>query len=242
MHQLSLFEDKRALTIERIRHIFIESYRELRITRSSPFMHVEFYPFVGINHTIRFRNGGLYARVSDLFREAPSEIIKALAIILLSKLFRRRIPARITHTYRAFVNSVDMKEKSLLTRGQRGRKLLCDPKGHEYNLTSLFDRLNAEYFEGRLGNIGLGWSLRKSRRILGHFDPSHSSITISRIFDDNRIPEFVVSYVLFHEMLHAQFSTSSNFDLKNRHSCQFKNEEKKFKSYKESNDWLKENL
>src|SRR5437870_1296076 len=129
MHQLSLFEDKRALTIERIRHIFIESYRELRIARSSPSIHVEFYPFVGINHTIRFRNGELYARVSDLFREAPSEIIKALAIILLCKLFRRRIPVRIAHTYRAFVNSADMKEKSQSTRSQRGRKLLSDPKG-----------------------------------------------------------------------------------------------------------------
>ncbi|PYV93430.1 MAG: hypothetical protein DMG05_01675 [Acidobacteria bacterium] len=242
MHQLSLFEDKGALTLARIQYIFVECYRELRIARSRPSIHVEFYPFVGINHTIRFRNGELYARISDLFREAPPEIIKALAMILFCKLFRRRIPTRITHAYRAFVNSVEMKEKSLLTRSQRGRKLLSDPKGLDYNLTCLFDKLNTEYFGGQLGHISLGWSLRKSRRILGHFDPSHSSITISRIFDDRRVPEFVISYVLFHEMLHAQFSTSSNFDLKNRHSSHFKKEEKKFKWYKESNDWLKENL
>jgi hypothetical protein len=47
---------------------------------------------------------------------------------------------------------------------------------------------------------------------------------------------------LYHEMLHARFSTSSNFDLKNRHSCEFKSEERKFKWYQEANDWLKENL
>jgi hypothetical protein len=47
---------------------------------------------------------------------------------------------------------------------------------------------------------------------------------------------------MFHEMLHAKFSTSSNFDLKHRHSRQFKNEEKKFADYDAANDWLKANL
>jgi hypothetical protein len=47
---------------------------------------------------------------------------------------------------------------------------------------------------------------------------------------------------MFHEMLHAKFANSSNFDLKHRHSRQFKNEEKKFADYAAANDWLKANL
>jgi hypothetical protein len=242
-NQLLLFELREPLTLERIHHLFLESYRELRLHRPrSPLIHVEFYSFVGINHTIRFRNGELFVRLSDLFQEAPAEVIRALAVILLSKLFRRKISSGIAAAYRAFVNSVEMKEKSLKARSQRGRKLLLHPKGKHYDLTSLFNKLDAEYFDGRLSDVNLGWSLRKSRRILGHFDPSHSSITISRLFDDNRVPESVVSYVLYHEMLHARFSTSSNFDLKNRHSRQFKKEEREFRSYQEANDWLKKNL
>jgi SprT-like family protein len=243
MKQLLLFEDSELLTPQKVRDLFVASYRDLRLHRSRlPVIHVEFYRFVGINHTIRFRNGELFVRLSDLFQEAPPEVIRALAIILLSKLFGRRIPPVTVVGYRNFVNSAEMKERSLRARSQRGRKLLSQPQGKHYNLINLFDQMNGEYFERRLSAVGLGWSLRKSRRILGHFDPSHNSITISRVFDDPCVPEPVVSYVLYHEMLHARFSTSSNFDLKNRHSCEFKSEERKFKWYQDANDWLKENL
>jgi predicted metal-dependent hydrolase len=242
MSQLLLFE-REPLTLERIHRLFLQTYRELRLYRPRPpLFHIEFYSFVGINHTIRFRNGELFVRLSDLFQEAPAEVIRALSVILLSKLFRRKIPLGIASTYRGFVNSVEMKEKSLEARSQRGRKLLLPPQGKHYDLKSLFNKLNEEYFGGRSIDVNLGWSLKRSRQILGHFDPSHNSITISRSFDDSRIPESVISYVLYHEMLHAQFSTSSNFDLKNRHSRQFKKEERKFRSYQEANDWIKKGL
>jgi len=241
--QLLLFERREPLTLERVHHLFLESYRELRLHRiRPPLIHIEFYSFVGINHTIRLRNEELFVRLSDLFQEAPAEVIRALAVILLSKLFRRKIPLGVATFYRGFVNSVEMKNKSLEARSQRGRKLLLPPKGKHYDLSSLFNKLNQEYFGGRLIDVNLGWSLRKSRQILGHFDPSHNSITVSRSFDDNRIPESVISYVLYHEMLHAQFSTCSNFDLKNRHSRQFKKEERKFRFYQEADDWIKKSL
>src|SRR5215831_19004484 len=114
MRQLILFEDNELLTPQRIHDLFVASYRELRLHRSRlPVIHVEFYRFVGINHTIRFRNGELFVRLSDLFEKAPVEVIRALAIILLSKLFGRRIPAGTAVGYRNFVNSTEMKERSL---------------------------------------------------------------------------------------------------------------------------------
>jgi SprT-like family protein len=240
--QLLLF-DPEPLNLEQVQRVFWESYRELRAHRHRPpTIHVQFYPFVGVNHTIRLRNGELFVRLSDLFREAPVEVIRALSVILLSKLFRRKIPSQIGSAYRQFVNSADMRLKSLEARSQRGRKLLLPPQGKHYDLTNLFNKLNAEYFEGKLNGVNLGWSVKRSRQILGHFDPSHNSIIISRSFDDRRVPELVISYVLYHEMLHAQFSTSSNFDLKNRHSRQFKKEERKFSFYREANDWIKRGL
>ena len=241
MSQLALFEETETL-LERAQRIFEESIEDLRISCDCQPVHVEFYPFVGINHTIRFRDGQLYVRLSDLFQHAPERVIKALSIILLLKLFRRRIPSTVHSAYRLYVNSIEMKERSLVTRSQRGRKLLAPPKGRYYDLTRVFDRLNLEYFDSLIEGVTLGWSLRKSRRILGHFDHSHGSITVSRIFDHPETPEMVVSYIMFHEMLHAKFATCSNFDLKHRHSRQFKNEEKKFAEYDAANDWLKAHL
>ena len=144
MSQLALFEEIET-PLEQAQRIFEESLESLRFGRDQP-VHVEFYPFVGINHTIRLRDGQLFVRLSDLFQQAPEDVIKSLSIILLSKLFRRRIPGAVNAAYRSYVNSIEMKERSLVTRSQRGRKLLAAPKGRYYDLTTVFDRLNQEYF------------------------------------------------------------------------------------------------
>lgn len=242
MKQLTLFDERQFLSAEDIREILIESYRELRLGRPCPRVQVEFYPFVGINHTIRLRNGVLHVRLSDLLTGAPEPVVKVLTIVLLSKLYRRRIHRALVSTYHAYVNSSEMKHKALQARRCRGRKLQLDPKGQHYDLTALFKELNREYFNSGLMPLELGWSRRKSRRSLGHFDPSHNSITISRFFDRPEVPEYVVSFIVFHEMLHARLMISSNFELRNQHSSEFKKEEKRFTWFRESNEWLKKHL
>jgi hypothetical protein len=83
---------------------------------------------VGINHTIRFRDGQLYVRLSGLFQQAPVDVIKALSIILLSKLFRRRS----AHYRRIDRMLIDRYKGKIAGHPQtaRGRKLLAAPKGH----------------------------------------------------------------------------------------------------------------
>ena len=126
--QLALFEFE-ALSPQKVQQLFLASAEELRVNRNHLPILVEFYPFVGINHTIRFKGDKLLVRLSDLFEEAPAEIIKALSLILLSKLFRRRIPEGIKAAYRAYADSPEMKRRSLRTRSERGRKLVSPPQG-----------------------------------------------------------------------------------------------------------------
>jgi hypothetical protein len=242
MQQLSLFESPKPLTLETIQQLFADSYRELRLGQLPPSFDVKFYPFVGVNHTIRSRRGELQVRLSDLFVDASRQVLKAISIILLCKLYRRRVHPQAAAIYKEYVDSAAMKAKAQSTRSQRGRKLISDPKGQSVDLSSLFQKLNEKYFQNQLEKLNLGWGPKKSRRILGHYDPSHHAISISRWFDSPKIPEHVVAYILYHEMLHALFAKSSNFDLRNKHSCQFKNEEKRFEQFQEANDWIKKNL
>jgi hypothetical protein len=240
MEQLSLFDYEPPLTLPAIAGLFADSFQELKLGKVVPDMEIEFFSFVGINHTIRVRNEGLAIRISDLFQDASRRILKAVSIILLCKLYRRRIHPQARMVYEEFIRSGPIKEKALEVRCRRGRKMLAPPKGQYFDLAMLFERLNVDYFGGSLPKINLGWSLKKSRRILGHFDPSHLSITITRWFDRPGVPEYVVNYVLCHEMLHARFATSSNFDLRNKHGHCFKTEEKKYPFYRQANDWLKQ--
>jgi hypothetical protein len=242
MTQLSLFQESGLAFIQQVHRKFEDALDQLRHLDSKPSIHIEFYPFVGINHTIRLRNGGLFVRLSDLFEHAPLDIIEALAVILVFKLYRRRIPRVAHQNYYSFVNSIDMKRESRKNRRERGRKLHANPQGVHFDLRLLFSSLNHKYFGGKLHEIKLGWSLKRSHRVLGHFDPSHHSISISRIFDDANVPEAVVSYVLYHEMLHATSAGSANFDCEGKHSPEFKAREKEFDDYKFANDWIRRHL
>ncbi len=231
---------RKLLTLSQIRQIFAEAYRKLELAPPCPEVQVEFYRFVGINHTVRLKDGQLLVRLSDLFQQAPPPILRALATILLSKLFQRNVPPAARVAYREYSNSLEMRRKARVSRRQRGRKLLSGPEGSHYNLTVLFDGLNQEYFKGRLPRIHLGWSLRKSRRILGHFDPSHQTIALSRLLDHPTVPEVVVRFILFHEMLHAKLLARSYFDIGNPHSRRFREEEQRFRGHAEARNWIEE--
>ena len=227
------------LTLAQIGRIFAAAYHRLESERPCPPIRVEYYRFVGINHTVRLREGRLLVRLSDLFRRAPAPVLEALATILLAKLYRRNLPREARAAYREYSNSPEMRRKAQASRRRRGRKLLAGPEGNRYDLTALFDDLNRQYFKGRMPPVRLGWSLRKSRRILGHFDPSHRSITLSRWLDHPRVPEVAVRFVLFHEMLHAKFLARSCFDVRNPHSRRFREEEQSFRQHEEARNWIR---
>ena len=41
--------------------------------------------------------------------------------------------------------------------------------------------------------------------MLGHYDPSHNAIVLSRLLDRPAVAHLAVEYVMFHEMLHLRF-------------------------------------
>ena len=71
--------------------VFQEEYRELRPRAPIPELEVEFFAFTSINNTIRLRQGKLLVRVSDLLEGAPEPVLRAIAHILLAKLYRRPV-------------------------------------------------------------------------------------------------------------------------------------------------------
>ena len=71
MTQRSLFQESSLEFIQQTRRKFEDVLEQLIHLNSQPSIHIELYPFVGINHTIRLRNGYLLVRLSDLFEHAP---------------------------------------------------------------------------------------------------------------------------------------------------------------------------
>ena len=212
----------------KLAEIFHEAYRELRPRAPAPPMHVRFYPFVSINNTIRLRQGELYIRLSDLLEGAPEPVLHAIAHILLAKLYRQPVERAHNLRYRRYIAGRDVAAKARLVRQMRGRKLIRSAHGHYYHLEEIFDDLNRRFFHGLLGRPQLTWSQNHARSSLGHYDPAHNAIVISRVFDHPRVPRYAVEYILFHEMLHLKHPVKLRGSRRCVHSREFLAEEKSF--------------
>ena len=57
-----------------IRKFYEEAFEVLDREKETPEIEVTFYPYVGINHTIRLRNGKIFVRLAEISRSAPAQI------------------------------------------------------------------------------------------------------------------------------------------------------------------------
>ena len=219
--------------------IFQETYNELRPGTSLPELKVEFFAFANVNNTIRLRNGRLLVRLSDLLEGAPDAVLRAIAHILLAKMYRKPIDRSQSARYRKYVGSHDIVRKAHLVRQMRGRKHLRSPKGHYYDLDDIFEDLNTRFFYGLMARPRMSWSQTKTRRILGHYDPAHNAIIISRIFDHPGVPGYVLEYIVYHEMLHLKHPVKLRGSRRCVHSREFQAEEKLFPRVDDANAFLK---
>ena len=224
---------------EGLLEIFQETYQELRPSSSVPELKIEFFAFANVNNTIRLRNGRLLVRLSDLLEGAPDRVLRAIAHILLAKMYRRPIDRGQAARYRKYVASHEIVRKTHLVRQMRGRKRLRPARGHVYDLDAIFDDLNTRFFHGLLGRPCMSWSQTKTRRILGHYDPAHNAIIISRIFDHIAMPRYVLEYIVYHEMLHLKHPVRLRGSRRCVHSAEFQAEEKLFPRVADANAFLK---
>jgi hypothetical protein len=170
--------------------IFQETHRELRPATPMPGLAVRFFAYANISNTIRLRQGKLFVRLSDLLEGAPGPVLRAIAHILLAKMYRRPIDPGHATRYRRYVSSYDLRKKAHLIRQMRGRKRIVPAQGHAYNLEAIFNDLNTRFFHGLLARPLLTWSRDRDRNRLGHYDPAHNTIVVSRIFDHPRMPGY----------------------------------------------------
>ncbi len=208
--------------------VFQETYRELRGGAPSPPLSIEFFAFANLNNTIRLRDGKLFVRLSDLLEGAPEPILRALAHILLAKMYRLPIGRAHATRYRNYVHSHEIRSKAHLVRQLRGRKRIASARGHFYDLDAIFEELNLRFFGGMQARPRMSWSQGRARNLLGHYDPAHNAIVVSRIFDHPAIPRYAVDYIVYHEMLHLRHPVKLNGSRRCVHSPEFRAEEKLF--------------
>ena len=211
--------------------LFHRLYTRLGCIGRPPNFVVEYHPYADLTQTIRLREDTAFVRLSDVLRDAPAPVLEAAAAILLARLYRRRPPKDMAELYREFSYAQPTRRKLLLLRQRRARRAEHKPVGRHYDLEPMFARLNQAYFDGALQQPRLGWSARIWKSQLGCFDPALDQILINRQLDRPNVPEYVVAYVLYHEMLHVKHPVRFARCRRESHSAAFREEEKRFADY-----------
>jgi hypothetical protein len=198
-----------------------------------------FYPYTTLKNTIRKRGNTILVRVSDLLMDAPEEVIRALGVLMFSRMERRKVPEHEWRLYKDYVNSRDIRQRLRKLRQIRGKKVISGSEGKYYNLNESFDRVNLNYFNGELKPPILSWNKKKTRLRFGHHDEAHNTIVISRTLDDGKLPRYLLDYVMYHEILHIKHGITYKNGRRSVHSKAFIADEKKFLEHEKAKTLLK---
>ncbi|HXO04312.1 MAG TPA: SprT-like domain-containing protein [Candidatus Sulfotelmatobacter sp.] len=218
--------------------IFQRIYTRLGCEGRPPYFVVEFHPYTGLTLTVRVREDTAYVRLSDALHDAPTPVVEAAAAILLGRLYRRQPPKDMLEIYRRFSYARSTRERLHRLRQHRARRMDHRPAGAHHDLAPLFASLNQSYFQNLLPQPRLSWSKRGWRSLLGCFDPALCQIVLNRELDRETVPEYVVAYVLYHEMLHLKHPMKFARCRRESHSSSFRKEEKIFRDYQRAMKFL----
>jgi hypothetical protein len=239
VHPDEIVEKTMSATDLRLAAVFETVYREVRPRAPLPDFKVQFFPFANLNNTIRLRDGRVLARLSDLLEGAPQPVLHAILHILVAKLYRKAIDPQYAARYRRFAGSRALTARIHLVRQLRGRKRIESPKGSHYDLEQIFEELNTRFFHGLMARPQMTWSGNHARQSLGHYDPAHNTIVVSRIFDRPEVPRYAIDYLVYHEMLHLRHPVKLRGSRRCVHSTQFQADEKLFPHLAEAKKFLK---
>lgn len=223
-----------------VKKFFIDAFHHLGRSRGVPSIDVRFYPYAGLRHTIRIRSGQVYVRLSDVCKDCPPEVMRALAFVLVARLLGKKVPDVHERTYRDYSLTPEVMRSSDIARRRRGRKMISSAQGSTYDLEKMFAKLNRRYFDSSLEKPTITWSQRKTRSILGHHDRVYETITISKSLDSPQVPDWFVEYILYHEMLHIKHSARMINGRRYYHTTAFRLEERRFAKYEDAQRWLEQ--
>jgi hypothetical protein len=201
---------------------------------------VSFYPYANGTSTVRERDGRIRFRLSDRLAGAPDLVLEGVVAVLLCRFLGlpdNRADPEAVRAYREFLN--DERHDRADQPARRGRKHI-DPVGAHRSLLESYLRVSLDLGVSPPRIPTLSWSKTVSRHRFGHWDPDHNAVVISQVLDDPGVPEFVLDYVLYHELLHIVHPTRMGSGTKRIvHSAAFKRDERRFPRWKEGEEWIR---
>ena len=187
---------------------------------------------LGSLYKIIENSSGKNITVQESFIQAPDKI---LAAILETAFIKQPTPSR--HMIRDYTFTPEYQAART-----RLEYLQVPPgsyaQGIVHHLEMSFKRVNQLYFHDSLSRPHLIWSSRLTFRKFGHYQWDIDTVMISQTLDNIRVPEFVVDYVMYHELLHKKLGIRYVNGRRLSHTKNFWDEEQKFIQFEQAKKYL----
>ena len=171
--------------------------------------------FSGYNGNVRYTKTTMEFHLSREWKEIDRDIKIGLIQSLMQKTFKRQketIPKTTTNIemYNIFI-----------------KKLHVGVPHDEQDpvLLSAFERINENFFEGRIGPTNLRWGAVESRTKFGSYAYAQDMITMNPVLKDKHE---ILDYVLYHEMLHKKMKFENTNGRNYHHTADFRKAEKSY--------------
>lgn len=199
---------------------------------------VEYHPYAELKHTWRERRGTLYFRISDYMDKSAEDVIEALAWYLLCRAYCKPCPVGMAEKYLDHARSRTLWEPKRQVFIGRARNLSFRPVGTYRDLGSVFDYVNAGYFDGRIRRPDLAWTKESPSSRLGFYFEALDLMGANRVLDSDRVPRYVLEFVVYHELLHGVLNSKGTPIRRVHHTKEFRELERQFSMYSEAERWL----
>jgi hypothetical protein len=187
--------------------------------------------------SVRRRPDGYRLRIHRMFIGAPPRLVRALARYVVHN---DRRASRLLGDY------IDRNQHVIKREDRKPRQLTLRTAGRVHDLQAIFIRLNAEHFAGKL-DARITWgplAAKRARRSIkmGSYAVEDRIIRIHPVLDQADVPEFFVSWIVFHEMLHGCHDIVRKGHRRIFHSKAFLEEERRYPDYERASAWEQANL
>ena len=182
-------------------------------------------------------NSGYRVRLHHMFLEADANVLRSLAYYINGRDKKAPSPLRV------FVAS---NHNKIRKAPAKPRRTILRHNGLHFNLKELFEQVNQEYFTNKV-DCQITWGARRLVRQqnsikLASYSDRTKIIRINPALDRSYVPQYVVTGIIYHEMLHHYLGVECRNGRKMAHTKRFRQFEERFRHYHNLQAWKEKNL
>jgi hypothetical protein len=118
------------------------------------------------------------------------------------------------------------------------RKEMIKTNGRYFNLVEVFSKVNKTFFNSTMKQPIIKWSAQPNKCRMGTYNYQTDTIMINKALDQKQTPDYVIEFVMYHEMLHKALGFDQKGNRRIAHTTKFRKLEKSFPDYEKAEAYI----